>query len=198
MSRNSALTLGCRCGGVEAELSPKAVAAATRLKCYCKDCQTAARFLGYGLAPNGGSDLIHTTPDGLQITKGIENLSAIRLGPNGNCRWYAECCKTPLFTTLPRKTLPFVGIVVDSTRAEAVTRALGPVWGHAFTESAASAADRPAKDRHMMGIGARIVGRMISAYLSGKAGQNPFLTDDQQWITTPYVLTKEERQAARP
>lgn len=193
-----ALELACRCGGVQAELSPGAVAAATHLKCYCKDCQAAARFLAYALPENGGTELIHTTPDGLRIRLGGDRLAAFRLGPKGNCRWYAECCNTPMFVTLPRRTLPFLGIVVEQGASDRAAAALGPIWGHAFTASAISTKDRPAKDRHMMGIGARIMMRMAGAFLSGKAGLNPFLTEASDWIVTPYVLTKDERRSATP
>lgn len=193
-----AVEFQCGCGQVKATLSAQGASSGTRLRCYCTDCQTAARHLGYDLPSHGGSELIHTTPDAISIDQGAEHLAILRLGPKGLCRWYASCCKTPMFNTLPRKSLPFAGIVVHPAQAEATEQQMGPVWGHAFTASAPAGGGAPAQDKHMMGIGARIVGRLITAYLSGRAAQNPFLTKDKDWIAPVTVLTLEQRKAAQP
>lgn len=194
----SSLNFQCGCGQVKASLSPAGVAAGSRIQCYCKDCQTSARHLGYDLPAHGGTELIQTTPDAISIISGAENLVIQRLSPKGLCRWYAKCCNTPMFNTLPRKTLPFAGIVVHPAESEATGQAMGPIWGHAFTASAPAGGGAPKEDKHMMRIGAKVVVRMISAYLSGRAAQNPFLTDDKEWIAPVTVLTLEQRNAARP
>ena len=198
MSVKKPLNFECGCGLVQVELSASGVAAGSHIQCYCKDCQTSARHLGYDLPPHGGTELIQTTPDGITITAGVDQLAIQQLSPKGICRWYAKCCNTPMFNTLQRKTLPFAGIVVHPKETEQVAKTMGPIWGHAFTASAPAGGGAPSEDRQMMRIGAGIVGRMLKTYLSGRSGQNPFLTEDKEWITTPTVLTLDQRKAASP
>lgn len=196
MSTKSPLHFQCSCGQVQVELSPAGVSSGSHIQCYCKDCQASARHLGYDLPPHGGTELIQTTPDAITFLQGADQLAIQRLSPKGLCRWYAKCCDTPMFNTLQKKTLPFAGIVVHPAESDAVEQAMGPIWGHAFTSGAPKAGGAPTQDKHMMGIGARMIGRLITAYLSGRAGKNPFLTADRDWIVTPKILTLDERKAA--
>ncbi|MGH1355594.1 MAG: DUF6151 family protein [Thalassovita sp.] len=196
MSTKSPLNFQCGCGQVQAQLSPAGVSGGSHIQCYCKDCQASARHLGYDLPPHGGTELIQTTPDAITITNGVDQLAILRLSPNGLCRWYATCCNTPMFNTLQRKTLPFAGVVVHASESKSVDQAMGPIWGHAFTAAAPANSGAPTEDKKMARIGTKMLGRLISAYLSGRAGQNPFLTKDKEWITVPKVLTLEERKAA--
>jgi hypothetical protein len=154
--------------------------------------------LGYALPPHGGTELIQTTPDAIDIISGAEHLAMLRLSPNGLCRWYAKCCNTPMFNTLQRRTLPFAGIVVHQAESDDVQAAMGPIWGHAFTSYAPQNSGAPSQDKHMARIGTKMLGRLIGAYLTGRASQNPFLTEDKEWIVTPEVLTLEQRKAATP
>ena len=196
MGRGSALELQCGCGQVQLELSAPGAASATRLRCYCTDCQAAARHLGYALPAHGGTDLIQTTPDRLRIVQGQEHLAILRLGPKGLCRWYATCCNTPMMNMLPKQGLPFAGVVVHALETVAADAAVGLVWGHAFTQSAMPGQGSPAKDAHFAGIGMGIVKRMLGAYLTGRNRINPFLTETRDWIAPIRVLTKAERDAA--
>jgi hypothetical protein len=198
MKQKSPLNFQCGCGQVQARLSAAGVAAGSHIQCYCKDCQTSARHLGYRLPEHGGTELIQTTPDAITFVSGADQLGLQRLSPNGLCRWYAKCCNTPMFNTLQRRTLPFAGIVVHPPEAEGVKAQMGPIWGHAFTSYAPSGTGAPSEDKQMGRIGTKMILRLISAYLSGRAGRNPFLTKDRDWIAQPEVLTLEERKAAAP
>ncbi|WP_319824353.1 DUF6151 family protein [Thalassovita sp.] len=191
------LTTRCKCGSVRLELDPAGVSAATRLRCYCHDCQSASRHLGHDLPAHGGTDLVHTTPDRLTIVSGQENLAILRLGPRGLCRWYAKCCGTPMFSVLPKPGRPFLGLSVHDWETGKADQVVGPVWGHAFTASAPKGGGAPARDAHFAGVGLKIVTRMLGAYLTGRTGQNPLLTPAGDWFVTPTVLTREQRAAAR-
>lgn len=190
----------CRCGSVAVKLQLPGRGAGTRVTCYCKDCQTAGRLFGAEaeiLGPAGGTDIYQTTPDRLQILHGAEALRIIRLSPKGLLRWHAGCCDTPMFNTLERLALPFVGLVLRPDERAMADAALGPVTAHAFTASAPPGQGAPARDVHVARTGGQLVLRMIAALLSGRAKLNPLRASDGGPIAPVRVLTREERAAAR-
>ncbi|MDF1801907.1 DUF6151 family protein [Thalassovita sp.] len=196
MVQRNSLKLGCQCGSVQVELAPEGVAAATRLRCYCTDCQTEARHLGYALPTHQGTDLIHTTPDRVTLLSGQENLAALRLSPKGIFRWYASCCDTPMFNSLPKPGKSFLGLVVHAAETQAADDSVGPVWGHAFTKSAPPGLGAPGKDVNFGGIGLGVIRRMLGGYLTGRRKINPLVNDAGEWNVTPTILTREQRRAA--
>ncbi|MBA85405.1 DUF6151 family protein [Thalassobius sp. S69A] len=193
-----ALELGCKCGQVRIALDAAGARAATRLRCYCKDCQAAARHLGYDLPGHAGTELIQTTPDHLRIVQGQENLEILRLSPKGLCRWYATCCGTPMMNSLPKRGLPFAGLVVHEGEQDAVQRSVGKLRGHAFTKYAPKGRGAPARDVNYNGIGLGIIRRMLGAFLSGRFRRNALLGADGGWIAPVRVLSLEKRRAATP
>lgn len=198
MPGEESLNVTCSCGQVQVTLESEGCRSATRVQCYCIDCQTAAAHLGYELPAHGGSDLIQTTPDRIKIVSGGQNLSIMRLGPKGLCRWFARCCNTPMLNTLPKPGMPFVGIVIHPWDSASADQAVGPIWGHAFTKYAPAGQGAPAEDQHFKGVGARLVARMLGAVLTGRRKINPLRTETGAWIAPAHVLTLEERTAARP
>lgn len=198
MRRKEPVNLGCTCGCVQLQLDPAGVASGTRLVCYCIDCQTAARHLGYALPPHGGSELVQTTPDRVTILSGRDRLGILRLSPTGLTRWYATCCNTPMLNMLRKPGLPFVGLVVHDADRPAVERAMGPNRNHAFTKYAPKGQGAPVKDMHFAATGVDILRRLLGAYLTGRHRVNPFVTEARDWPVTPTVLTVEQRAAATP
>lgn len=190
------LEIGCSCGAVALRLEPKGVASATRLRCYCIDCQTAARYLGYALPAHGGTELIQSTPDRVSVLSGQDNLGILRLSSNGLIRWYATCCNTPMLNMIRKPGLPFVGLVLHEAELRQADKTMGPNGGHVFTKYARKGQGAPAKDVNFNGIGLNIVKRMLGAYLTGRHRKNPFVSPAGDWPVTPKVLTIEERAAA--
>lgn len=180
-------TLNCSCGAMEWQVAD--TAQGTHLKCYCADCQTAARHLGHAdMLEDGGTHIFHTLPADLQITKGAEHLALIRLSPKGLMRWHAGCCNTPIAATLPKTGFPFIGLVLPPDNTS-----FGKVQAHAFTQSA----PKRIRQRGMGKVAMGIFARALRAYATGQR-ENPLLQPDGTPQTAPKILTKQERNAARP
>lgn len=195
------LSHACRCGKVAFAIEVPHRRAGTRVTCFCKDCQTAGRLFGAEaeiLGPAGGTDIYQTTPDRLSILRGAEHLQIIRLSPKGLMRWHAACCNTPVLNTAERIALPFVGLVLRPDERAAADAVLGPVTAYVFTASARPGAGAPAADRGFARTGMAIAGRMLGAWVRGKAGRNPLRTPEGGPIAPIRILTPEERRAARP
>lgn len=191
----------CRCGAVEVTLAVPAPAAGTRVTCYCKDCQTAAGLFGHEddlLSPGGGSEIWQTTPDRVSIDSGAEHLEILRLSPKGLYRWHARCCDTPIFNTMSRVHLPFVGVVLRQAELEGGAAGLGPSRCRAFTKYARPEPGAPKADRGFAGAGLQVLRRMAGAWIGGRAKTNPLLDGDGAPIAPVTVIPLEQRQAAVP
>lgn len=94
------IPLRCTCGKLQGQLATQPTSG--RARCYCKDCQAYARFLGRQseiLDAHGGTDLIATLPAAVRFTAGLEQLACVTLTDKGPLRWYATCCRTPIGNT---------------------------------------------------------------------------------------------------
>lgn len=198
---NASVEHSCRCGQTRLNIAVPAKSAGTRLRCYCADCQTAAHLHGDAtdqLSDAGGTDIWQTTPDHLQITQGAEHLSIKRLSPKGLMRWYAGCCGTPMFNTLPNLKLPFVGAVLRQSQLATQDQTFGKVTCHAFVSGARPGQGAPAQDRGFKRAGVSLMRRMALAFISGRARLSPLRHADGTPIAPVDVITREARQAARP
>lgn len=186
------LHFSCDCGRCAGYLDAAAGRSGTRLVCYCADCRAALRHAGRGdqLTADGGVDLFQTVPDCLTFTQGTDQLALMRLGPRGLFRWHAGCCGAPVANTLPKPTLPFVGLHVARF---ADPGALGPARSHV---NGKGAWPRPVRDRGAFRLVAGVVWRAGRTWLAGRGSQTPFFTAAGAPIVTPQVLTLEERRAA--
>ena len=107
----------------------------------------------------------------------------------GLMRWYARCCNTPIANTLPNpRRLPFIGVILPPG-----TQGFGPVTAQVNT----AAARTPIRSHGFAAAAAALVGRALKARLTGQAGSELFDAEGAP-IVTPHVLTREERDAARP
>ncbi len=121
------ISLKCRCGAFEGEITEVSHALNKRSVCLCRDCQAFAQYLGYPpgmLDPNGGTEVVPFHPAKIKFTRGIENLNCVRLSSDGMIRWYTQCCKTPIANTMTSAKLPFAGVI----HSILVSPDLGPVY----------------------------------------------------------------------
>lgn len=182
--------LACRCGTVAWRVA--AGARGTCVQCFCADCQTYARHLGQAAAvldPAGGTTLFQTLPDRVAITRGAARLAVLRLGPRGILRWHTGCCATPVANTLPKPAVPFAGLVLPPR-----TTAFGPVAARTFTAHAR----RPVTETGVARAGWGVVARAISGRLAGAHRRSPFFDAAGAPVAEPRVLSRAERDAARP
>ncbi|WP_338548783.1 DUF6151 family protein [Roseovarius phycicola] len=178
-----------------------AFAAGTRLRCYCGDCQTAARLNDPDqdtLAPVGASDIWQSTPDRMTFLQGVENLKIYKLSPRGGYRWYAMCCGTLMFSTLRNLNVPFVSIPLRQPEVEEADTVLGQVRCHAFAESARPGMGAPEKSSGMVKILAAALSRAVLARMTGRGRKSPLRQSDGAPIAPVEVITLETRKAARP
>lgn len=188
----------CRCGRLEGRLS--ASRPFNRCRCYCADCQAFARFLGQAewvLDENGGSDLIQTTPSGITLTRGRDQLACVRLSPRGMRRWYAACCHTPIGNTLASRQLPFVGLSHGCLEDGATTieARFGPT--RMITHTGSAIGRKAPASGGVMGGTLKIIALMTKERLTGRYRQTPFFDASGTPVVAPRVLTPTERAALK-
>lgn len=188
--------LRCGCGHVEGHVD--LTATVNRGTCYCKDCQAFAYFLGHAeqiLDERGGSDIVQTSPQAVQFTKGMEYLACIRLTPNGLMRWYARCCNTPIGNTLSNYRMSFVGLVhaclADPTHS--LDESFGATRMRGYTQSAMG---DPKPDAYgLLQAMVRLGGMMLKARLTGAYRRTPFFSRDGAPVVAPKILSPDELRA---
>lgn len=192
--------LRCRCGALQGHVELQGLR--NRMRCYCRDCQAFARFLGPAervLDAQGGSDVVQIAPHHIRITQGHEQLSVMRLSPKGMLRWYTACCRTPVGNTLDRRDKPFTGLLVQCLDSALLAPSFGPVNASANTQSAWG--EPKPRAFGLPGALLRILGMVIGSRLTGRYRDTPFFAADGTPVAEPRVLTPAERDrltAGRP
>ena len=194
-----AIALRCRCGKLEGEVDPARIK--VRAVCYCKDCQAFARFLkaeGEVLDSAGGTEVEAMLPSGVRFTKGLEHLACMSLSPKGIYRWYASCCNTPVGNTPRNPKASYVGLVRTCLAAtpDELDRQLGRSHITANTESAHG----PTKTTPLATLFAvaRLGTMLATARIGGGWRDNPFFDAAGAPVSSPRVLSREERAAVTP
>ena len=186
------LGFSCTCGAIRGSIDNATPRGGTHLVCHCADCRAAELVLGQPDPAPEGVAIYQTTPDMIVLDRGADRLGLMRLSPKGLLRWHAACCDAPLFNTLARPGLPFVGVHV--ARLDDPAR-IGPVVVHSFLPQ------RDGGARHK-GAGImvwRMLSRMASARLSGRWRQTPFFDPATGApVAQARILTKAERAAFAP
>jgi hypothetical protein len=187
-------TLQCQCGTVRGQLLN--TERATRLQCYCKDCQAFAHFLGRAgdvLDAQGGSEIVVTHPREVVFSSGAHALACMSLSPQGMLRWYASCCNTPLGNTNRNPKLAYVGLSAAClAERSALEQDFGPVRMVSGTDGANGpvAATGIKALPLMLGFGVAL----LRARLSGSYRQTPFFhAGSAEPVATPTVLNAAER-----
>ena len=188
-------TFGCRCGKVAGRIEAIEAPRGNRIVCYCKDCRAFARACGgHALDEAGGTELYQTTIGKVTIERGEEHLAALRLSSRGPLRWYSSCCDTALANTMPSPGIPLFSVVVPSLSAGGdLDRALGPVRGSVFTDSA-TGQPRFAKinGAGMFLIMLNFARNMLGARRRGEHKRSPLHRDGKP-ITEPRTPEGAER-----
>lgn len=178
----------CQCGHLQGQLSD--TERCTRVRCYCRDCQAFAEFLGKSgeiLDAQGGSDVVVSHPRQLRFTAGQDALVCMSLSDTGMLRWYASCCNSPIGNTARDPKGAFVGLISSFVaRSEQELRAAcGPVRMVSFPKQArgpvASTGWRAV--RPMLGF----IGQMLATRLSGSYRHSPFFDASGKPLAAPKV-----------
>lgn len=190
--------LRCKCGTVTGCVShPRK---ATRIVCYCKDCQSFARFLGSQdqiLDGMGGTGIVAIHPGSVTFAQGLESLVCMSLTQKGLLRWYASCCNTSIGNTARSFKSPYVGLVHSCLEGspEVLGDSFGPVR---MLVNTASASGKPNPPRHSGAAAVlRILWLMGRARLDGTYKNTPFFDSAGTPVASPIVLTRAERDRAR-
>jgi hypothetical protein len=169
---------------------------ASRVVCYCHDCQAFAHFLGQAdrvLDPSGGSDVFQVLPRNLNFTQGAEALSCVRLTGRGMLRWYAGCCCTPIGNTLSSPRLSFIGVIRPfiALADPALDEVFGPVRARVHTAGATGGARLTDTGRGR--VAAWFLRTIIRARFNGDHRHTPFFHPDTGApVVTPWVLSGDE------
>jgi hypothetical protein len=196
------LPIGCSCGALRGFVRGASRNSVNRCVCYCDDCQSFAHFLECSdriLDPHGGTDIFQTSSGRLEFSKGTERLSCVRLTEKGLLRWYASCCNSPIANILPSRQVPFAGVITNCaappTDGPSCEALLGPIRARVNARFAKGNREKlDAYDRAPASMIFRLFGMLIQARLRGEHAHSPFFDPTtRQPITTPHVLTAEER-----
>jgi hypothetical protein len=191
--------LQCRCGTVRGVVSHRR--RAVRAVCYCRDCQTFARWLGHPeltLDRDGGSDVIATAPGEVRFTDGLDSIACMSLSPRGLLRWYASCCRTPLGNTPRQRTTSYVGLLHDALAVDGASLddTFGPILVRVQTDSAWNPVQRPSPWTALRSI-TGVVASILGARITGRYRHTPFFEADGKPIRTPLVIEPTERARLR-
>lgn len=192
------LKFRCGCGNLHGTLHGASPHSGQHIACYCKDCraviahfQKERRFLDEA----GGVALFQTSPTRITFDGGTEALACLRLSPKGVLRWYAACCDTPMFNTVPSAGLPFAALLTGNLASGSAP--LGPVKARVNTGAPTGPVPEPnSAFAAFRAIAALMLGLLV-AKLRGDHKRSPFF--DQQTgkpVAEPRTLTKEQRLAA--
>lgn len=197
------IPLKCRCGALTGVVTDVSRDTAHRAVCYCDDCQCAAEFFGEGsgVDAQGGSDVLQVSQAQVKITGGAEHLRCMRLSPKGLMRWYAGCCDTPLANVLARRRVPFVGVHLVAMDLAATGRSADHAMGRPriFVQGRYARGGCPphAEPKVKLTTLGPITGLMLRWAIRGMHSPSPFFTDAGAPVTTPKVLSRDERNALR-
>lgn len=197
---SSDLSFACTCGTITGTLTNVGPAEGDHVICHCTDCQDLTRYLGRAeqvLDAQGGTSLYQSRCARMTIRSGREQLACVHLTDKPTLRWYAACCRTPLFNSYRNGKIPYITTQLAACDPGVRARLTGPPLGHLFTEDGTG--DTGALPRMSMGrLMRRFFPRMIRDMLSGDRRRcELFDAKTLEPITTPHRLTEQERQALR-
>ena len=192
------LEFRCGCGSLRGTLHDASPGSGHHIACYCKDCRAVVahfkqqdRFLDSA----GGTELFQTSPARVSFDSGAENLACLRQTPKGVLRWYASCCDTPMFNTVPSAGLPFAALLTANLTEGSAP--LGPIKARVNTGAPTGPVPEPNGTFAAFRAVAGLMFGLLVAKLSGDHKRSPFFDQTTgQPIAEPRTLTKEERLAA--
>lgn len=196
------MEIQCQCGQFRAELKAFPKDTPGRCVCYCNDCQTYLNYLQRGdlLDENGGTEIIPAYPANVRILNGQEHLKCVRLSPKGMFRFSTTCCNTPIGNT--QTNMGWLGLfrcVYNNAKdSNSIDQLLGPVRSRVLGEFAKGVPPKGTAKRFDAKAFFFVVPYILKGKIFKKTRPSPFFNADGKTpIVTPYVLSKEERSAAR-
>jgi hypothetical protein len=196
----SDLSFACDCGTVTGTMLRVGPDQGDHVVCHCTDCQNLTRHLGHAervLDAHGGTALYQARCARVRIGTGRDRLACVHLTDKPTLRWYAECCRTPLFNSYANGKVPYITIQLAACDPATRDRLVGPPRGHLFTADGIG----DTRDLRKMSMGTlmrRFFPRMIKDIVSGDRRRSPlFDTKTLEPIAEPHRLTAEERQALK-
>ena len=195
---SSNLSFTCDCGTVTGTMLGAGPDQGDHLVCHCTDCQDLTHHLGHAervLDAHGGTSLYQTRCARMRLDTGRDRLACLHLTDAPTLRWYAVCCRTPLFNTFKNGKLPFITILLAACDPAARKQALGPPRGHLFLQDAiADTGGLPKMSTAT--LMRRFFVRAIKDIVWGDRRKAAlFDAKTLEPIAVPYRLTDEERQA---
>lgn len=180
----------CDCGKVEIRID---LSNAARLVCYCADCRAFARFLDHSniLTEAGGTEVVQTLPERLNFVSGKEHLACLNMTGRDRLRWFANCCNTPIGTTLSSRFIPYISVIAAGFED---TTAIGPVLAHAHRKHATSRieGDMGNMNRVMAGM----AWRAATSFATLGPWKSPFRAPDGTPVTRVQHLSDADRARA--
>lgn len=194
----SDLPFSCQCGAVTGVIREASPADGDHVVCHCTDCRALTRYLGQAervLDRNGGTELYQSRCARVQIASGLEQLATLHLTDKPLMRWYAACCRSPLFNTWANGRVPFVTTHLSACNPDQVRAVLGSPKGHLFLREALGDTSG-LHELTFMGLTWGFLKRATKDTLSGYRRRCP-LFDPRTLapIAAPYRLSREERRA---
>ena len=191
------LNLSCQCGTVTGAIENATPAEGDFVYCHCANCQSVPKYLGAEariLERNGGTALYQSRCGRLRIDSGLDRLAGLHMTDKPVLRWYASCCKTPMFNTYANGKLPYVTTLLANADAEDRAR-LGEPIGHLFLEEA-TGDTTGLQPISMNALLRRFFKRLVKDLFSGDRRRVPlFDAKTLQPIVAAHRLTEAERKA---
>lgn len=160
-----------------------------RAVCFCADCRAADLNLGQPDPAKTGVDLVQVSPSDVSIDSGEAHLALFRLYPSGLLRWYADCCKTPMFNTTATPKIRLVA--VRTNRIDHPERA-GPVRARAFVPKRMGKRGH----EHPMRMIWPVAVRSLAGLISGDWRNTVFFDPEtRNPVRDATILTQDERSA---
>jgi hypothetical protein len=185
------IPFSCACGTLKGTLLAASPSSGCHAECFCSDCRAAEIFLGQPDPAPGPVGLFQTTGDRIRIETGQDHLAVFAFGRKNLLRWYADCCRTPMFNVLRKPKLGFASVM---TRCLSDPSAIGPVVGRGFIPQPNG------KVKHI-GIASLILGlarRTVVQRVTGRWRQTPFLDPATGEPVRPVHLVTAQERAGLP
>jgi hypothetical protein len=191
----SSLQFSCHCGQVTGTLFDTGPNTGDHIVCHCGDCQNFARHLGAEeriLQDFGGTELYQSRCAKMKLVTGAAKLACLHLTDQSTLRWYAACCRTPMFNTYANGRIPYLTTLVANCDPSLVKGILGPVVGHLFLPDTAGDLPHMSMNKLMR----RFFVRMVRDVFSGDRRRSA-LFDTKTLLpkSPPHRLTEAERRA---
>lgn len=181
------IAFSCHCGqihGVLDDISPKA---GLGLVCFCDQCRASEVYLDQEDPEDNGVAIFQTTADRVRFAAGNDQMYAFSYSKGGLIRWYAKCCKAPLFNTTATPQSGFVGVLVNRLDNKAP---LGPIRAMIYRKN------EQGKQVHQ-GLSQVIkagLSRSARMRLSGRWKKSPFFGKSGAPISRVHVLSDVEKK----